>query len=121
MLRVEVDDSANTLSLKLQGRLVGEEAKNTHALMTRYREGMKLLVDVTEVTFIDSVGEQVLSFFGRLGAHFIAETSYSLYICERLHLRLAQVELSNRNNTSGASSGNGGRRTRRARRPLVNE
>lgn len=120
MLRVEVNDSANTLSLKLQGRLVGEEAKNTRRLMTGYRTGMRLVVDLTEVTFIDAAGEDLLSFFGGFGADFIAETSYSSYICERLHLRLAVGEPSD-GNTSGPSSTNAVQRNRRARSPLVND
>jgi hypothetical protein len=102
MLRVEADDSANNLTLKLEGRFAGEEAENTRTLMTRHRHGMRLVVDLTEVTFVDSVGEQVLLFFGQFGAEFVAETSYSLYICERLDLRLAQRWKSDANN-SGAS------------------
>ena len=120
MLRVEVDDSANTLSLKLQGRLVGEEAKNTRTLMRRYRAGMRLVVDLTEVTFVDSVGEDLLSFFGGFGTNFIAETSYSRYICERLHLRVVVGESSD-GNTSAPSSTTVVQRNRRARRPLVND
>ena len=98
MLRVEVDDSANTLSLKLQGRLVGEEAQNTRTLMARYRYGMKLLVDLTDVTFVDSVGEGVLSFLGQFGAEFAAQTSYTLDLCERLNLRLTRGETSDTSN-----------------------
>jgi len=89
MLRIETQDSANTLSLKLEGRFTGDDADHTGTLTTRCRAGMRLVVDLTEVTFIDSVGEGVLSFFGRFGAEFIAQTSYSLDVCERLHLHLA--------------------------------
>jgi hypothetical protein len=92
MLRVDIRDSANTLSIKLEGRFTGNDAENTRMLMTRCREGVKLVVDLTEVTFIDSVGEGILSFFGRFGAEFVAQTSYTLDICERLHIRLARVE-----------------------------
>jgi hypothetical protein len=119
MLRVEVDDSANTLRLKLQGRLVGEEAKNTRSLMTRYRAGMKVVVDLTEVTFADAVGEDLLAFLAGFGADFIAETSYSRYICERLDLHVVWYETSD-GITSSSSSANGVQRNRRARRPLVN-
>ena len=49
-----------------------------------------MVVDLTDVTFIDSVGEEVLSFFGRFGAEFAASTSYTLDVCERLDLRLAR-------------------------------
>ena len=87
MLRVEIHDSADSLSLKLEGRFTGVDAENTRTLITRCREGMRLVVDLTDVTFIDSVGEEALSFFGRFGTEFVAQTSYTLDICERLHLR----------------------------------
>jgi hypothetical protein len=115
MLRVDILDSANALSLKLEGRFTGNDADNTYTLMARYHDGMTLIVDLTEVTFIDSVGEEALSFFGRFGAEFIAQTSYALDICERLHLRLAPDQASD-GNTSGASRTNAGRRRARARR-----
>ena len=91
MLRVDIHDSANALSLKLEGRFTGNDAENTCTLMARCHDGKTLVVDLTEVTFIDSMGEEVLSFFGRFGAKFVAQTSYTLDICERLHLRLARM------------------------------
>ncbi len=109
MLRVEIDDSADSLSLKLEGRFTSDDAENTRTLITRCREGARLVVDLTDVTFIDSVGEEVLSFFGRFGAEFAASTSYTLDVCERLHLRLARDGASDRD-TSGASRRNAGRR-----------
>lgn len=90
MLRVEIQDAENSLILALEGRFTDGAAENTRSLMTRCREGMRLVIDLTEVTFVDSVGEEVLSFFGRFGAEFAAQTSYALDICERLHLRLAR-------------------------------
>lgn len=97
MLRVDVHNSADTLSLKLEGRFTGDDAENTRTLITRCRDGMRLVVDLTEVTFIDSVGEELLSFFSRFGAEFVAQTSYTLDLCERLHLRLAPRWTSNTN------------------------
>ncbi len=90
MLRIEIHDSANSVQVKFEGRFIGDDAQNTRALLTSCRDGITLVVDLTEVTFIDSVGEEVLSFFGRFGAEFIAETSYVLDVCERLRLRLAR-------------------------------
>jgi hypothetical protein len=116
MLRVDIHDSADTLSLKLEGRLTGDDAESTRTLMTRCRDGMRLVVDLTEVTFIDSVGEEVLSFFGRFGAEFVAQTSYTLDVCERLHLRLARGGAADAN-TSGASPTNAGRCTPHAGQP----
>jgi hypothetical protein len=116
MLRVDIHDSANALSLRLEGRFTGNDAENTRTLMARCHDGMKLVVDLTDVTFIDSVGEEVLWFFGRCGAEFVAQTSYTLEICERLHLRVASDRASEAN-TSAASRANGRRRRDLARQP----
>lgn len=89
MLRVEIDNSASTVRLKFDGRFTSVDAQNTRTLVNHCFDRLTLLVDITDVTFIDSAGEDVLSFFGRLGAEFIADTSYLLDMCERLHLRLA--------------------------------
>jgi hypothetical protein len=104
MLRVDIRDSANILSIKLEGRFTGYDAENTRMLVMRCREGVRLVVDMTEVTFIDSVGEEVLSFFGRFGTEFVAQTSYILDICERLRLRLAGSERSNGNASRASRS-----------------
>jgi len=47
-------------------------------------------VDLTDVTFVDSVGENVLSLFGRVGAEFIADNAYPRGLCERLNLPLTR-------------------------------
>jgi hypothetical protein len=96
MLRVEMHDAANALVMKLEGRFVGEYAEYTRALVTRCKTDLKLLVDLTEVTSLDSAGEEVLSFFGRLGAEFIADNVYARYLCERLYLPLAPEALLHR-------------------------
>ena len=71
-------DSANDSSLKPEGRFTGDDAENTRVLITRFRDGMRFVLDLTDVTFMDSAGEEVLSFFGRFGAEFAASTSYTL-------------------------------------------
>ena len=89
MLRVEIRDSAETLILELEGRLTGDDAQQTHMLAARCAARRKLLVDLTEVEFIDAAGEEVLSSLGQLGAEFVAPNSYALDVCERLKLRVA--------------------------------
>ena len=88
MLRVEICDSAETLILKLEGRFTGDDAEQTRTMAVRCAARGKLLVDLTEVVFIDAVGEEVLSFLGQLGAEFGAPNSYALDVCERLNLRV---------------------------------
>jgi hypothetical protein len=89
MLRVEIRDSPDILILKLEGRFTGDDAAQTRTLTARFATRAKLLVDLTEVVFIDAAGEEVLSFLGQFGAEFVAPNSYVLDVCERLNLRVA--------------------------------
>ena len=89
MLRVEIRDSADILILRLEGRFTGDDAAHTRTLTARFATRAKLLVDLTEVVFIDAAGEEVLSFLGQFGAEFVAPNSYVLDVCERLNLRVA--------------------------------
>ena len=91
MLRVEMHDAKNAIVMKLEGRFTGEYAEYARTLVTSCKTGMKLIVDLAEVTAVDAIGEEVLSFFGRLGAEFIADNVYARYLCERLHLPLART------------------------------
>lgn len=90
VLRAEVQDSEKALVLRLVGRFAADDAEHIRMLVTRGNPERGLVVDLTEVTFIDSVGEATLSFMSRLGAKFIAEDVYILGVCERLNLPLAR-------------------------------
>jgi len=91
MLRVEMHDAVNAVVMKVEGRFTGEYAEYARSLVTRCNTSTRLIVDLAEVTAVDSVGEEVLLFFGRLGAEFIADNIYARYLCERLHLPLARM------------------------------
>ena len=88
MLRVETQELDGALICRLEGRFTGEGAEHVRLLVTRCDNKLELVIDLTEVMFIDSVGEQVLLFLKKLGGTFVAETAYSRDICERLHLPL---------------------------------
>jgi hypothetical protein len=90
MLRVEVQDVGNTVTLRVEGRFVGPFARDTRDLVTRAKIPLRLLVNLSEVTFVDAVGEEVLSWLARIGGEFIAENCYPLHVCERLHLPMAR-------------------------------
>ena len=90
MLRVELQDFANALIVRLEGRFTGDGAENALIQVTRWDTKKGLVVDLTEVTFVDSAGEAALALFARLGAKFIAEDAYTLDVCERLHLPLTR-------------------------------
>ena len=79
-------------------------------LITRCPGGAKPTVDLTDVVFIDNIGEEVLSFFGRFGAAFVAPNSYTLDVCQRLNLCVAPNSISPKN-TLGTAHTNGSPKT----------
>ena len=95
MLRVETQELDGALICRLEGRFTGKGAEEVRTLVTRCDSKLELVVDLTDVMFIDAVGEDVLSFVNKLGGQFVAETAYSRDICERLSLPLVQKQKSN--------------------------
>jgi hypothetical protein len=89
----------------LEGRMTGDDAEHVRTQITRCPVSVKLIVDLTEVAFIDNVGEQVLSFLGRLGAVFVAPNSYTLDVCERLNLSVAPNGISPENALGSSHTG----------------
>ena len=73
MLSAEIQHSAKSLIVKLEGGCTSNDAECVRML--------------TETTFGDSVGESTLSSFGRLGAKFLAEEAYVLDVYRRLDHR----------------------------------
>ncbi len=91
MLRVEFDHDGNgTLTVRLQGRLVGLYAEDAMGTLAQRKAPATCLVDLSEVTFVDPFGERILLWLGRAGAKFVAVNVYSRSICERLQLQVAQ-------------------------------
>jgi hypothetical protein len=90
MLKAEVQKSSNDTKLLLQGRLTGLWADSVMSLVKPCSSSSRLLVDLTEVTYVDAAGEEVLTWLASIGAEFAAENCYSRDICERLLLPLGQ-------------------------------
>jgi len=86
MLRVEIHDASNATWLLVEGRFVGVFAEETRTMVTRCKLKTKLVVDLSEMTFVDGVGEEVLLWLGLIGAQFVGNSSYALDVCQRLHL-----------------------------------
>jgi hypothetical protein len=89
MLRVEFQDAGETATMRLEGRFVGPFAEDTRDLVTRCKIPPQLVVNLSEVTFVDAVGEEMLSWLARIGGKFIADNCYPLHVCECLHLPMA--------------------------------
>ncbi len=88
MFRAEIHQLTNGPTLKLEGRLVGDWAEQAKSLVTKASVPAGLVIDLTEVTYVDSVGEQVLTWLRSIGAKFIAKAIYAADVCERLRLPL---------------------------------
>ncbi len=88
MLRAEFNQSNSGLILKLEGRLASAWAVQVKSLVSRHFVTNGLSVDMSEVTYVDSVGEQLLLWLHGLNAKFVADTCYVRAICERLRLTL---------------------------------
>ena len=86
MFRAEILWLANGPTLKMEGRLVGEWAGLAMCLITTDVVPKGLIVDLTDVSYVDSVGERLLSWLGSVGAVFAASNVYEIGVCERLGL-----------------------------------
>jgi hypothetical protein len=88
MLRAEIRWLKNGPILKMVGSLVGHWAAQARSLVTENIIPKGLIVDLTEVSFVDCVGEQLLKWLASVGAEFVARSIYALDLCERLDLPL---------------------------------
>ena len=86
MMQIELQDSAKTMVMRIQGSFVGKFAEDARGLITHCKALPKLITDLSEVSFVDSKGEEVLAWFGQLGGMFVAKNSHSQHVCERLRL-----------------------------------
>jgi hypothetical protein len=90
MLRVEIHDASNATWLLVEGRFVAAYAEETKTMVMRCKLKSKLVVDVSEMTFVDAAGEEILLWLGCMGAQFVANSSYALDVCQRLHLPMVR-------------------------------
>lgn len=86
MFRAEILWLAAGPTLKMEGRLAGEWAEEARRLVTTGVVPKGLIVDLTEVSYIDSAGERLLSWLGSVGAVFLASGVYTIALCEQLGL-----------------------------------
>lgn len=92
MLRVEFNENGSGgLTVRLIGRMVGPYAEDARSALVHRRLPPSIIVDLSDVVFIDLFGEQVLLWLGRLGATFVADNNvYARSVCEDLQLRVSE-------------------------------
>jgi hypothetical protein len=86
MFRAQIQWLASGPTLKLEGKLIADWAEQARRLVTKDVLPKGLIVDLTEVSYIDSVGEQLLKWLASVGALFVAGNVYAIAVCDRLSL-----------------------------------
>jgi hypothetical protein len=86
MFRAKIQWLASGPTLKLEGKLVADWAEQAMCLVTKDLLPKGLIVDLTQVSYVDSVGEQLLKWLASVGALFVAGNVYAIAVCDRLGL-----------------------------------
>ena len=95
MLRMEFYELPDCMKMRVEGRFVRDFAEHARMLIGHSNVPSKLVMDLSEVSFVDAAGEEVLLWFKEIGTRFIAESAYSRDVCDRLQLPM-DGELPNR-------------------------
>ncbi len=97
MLRVEFQNSlSDTLLMRLEGRLVGNYAHAARNAVAHREHKGRLVVELSDVIVVDDEGEELLLWLRQTGAEFLAESSHSRFLCDRLQLPLATEHVGSR-------------------------
>jgi len=90
MFRARIQWLTSGPTLKLEGKLVADWAERARCLVTKDVLPNDLIVDLTEVSYVDLAGEQLLKWLASVGAVFVGESLYAFAVCDRLRLPLRQ-------------------------------
>ena len=87
MLRITKRGRKDHWVFVLEGRLAGDWVQELVLVTREFRPGIKALIDIEHVHYVDALGEKALHWLNRLGAAFIAQNTYGVHLCDRLELR----------------------------------
>jgi hypothetical protein len=91
MVRVEFHEKNEITTMKIEGRFAGRIAADARSLVASRKTVDKLVVDLSELTSADEIGEKVLQWLSSIGCIFIAGNAYSRFICDALVLPQAKA------------------------------
>ena len=86
MLRMYFQEGPNGIVVRIEGRFVKEFAEHARTLIGNSNDVSRFVLDLSEVTFVDAVGESVLVWLKEMGVRFAADSAYCRDVCERLAL-----------------------------------
>jgi hypothetical protein len=91
--------------LRISGRLVEGSSEEVRLFVDRHKTSSNLVVDLSEVTFVDSKGEEALLWLKHHAASFRSDCAYALDVCERLRLSIAKRRTPTRGSDLGGVRG----------------
>ena len=93
MLRITLPANSSRIVV-LEGRLTGLWAQELLRVARDAYQNPGIILDLQEVFYVDSSGEEALRILSRVGARFITDSAYGKDLCKRLRLnRIAAPEM----------------------------
>lgn len=102
MLRI---DLLGNSTLRMSGRMTEGCREEIESFVGSHKALSGMVVDLSQVTYFDWAGEAALCWLGQLGAQFTANNPYSLHVCERLCLSMAETGISSQQPDSARRGG----------------
>jgi len=90
MVRVEFHDQNNRTTMRIEGRFVGHYAEDVRSVVLSKKVLGRLVVDLSDLSWVDQTGEEVLGWLASIGCSFLSGNAYSSYVCERLSLQMVE-------------------------------
>jgi len=87
MLKVSTSEHAETVTMRLEGKLIGAWVKEVERVwnsLAESRRGRNLLVDMCGVTFVDAAGKDLLTRMYKAGASLDAAGPLVKYILQSI-------------------------------------
>lgn len=90
MLRIAFHKASGKTTIRIEGRFVGKYAEDARSLIAHSPADSQLIIELSDMTCVDEIGEETLSWLKWVGVKFAADSAYSRDVCDRLHLPLAR-------------------------------
>jgi anti-anti-sigma regulatory factor len=88
LLRITIDETGQTMVIKLEGRVAGPwvaEVSDTWTAAAPRLAARKLSLDLREVTYLDAGAARVLGdIYAQTGAEFVTSTPWTQYLAEEI-------------------------------------
>ncbi|MDR3723727.1 MAG: hypothetical protein P4K83_04480 [Terracidiphilus sp.] len=89
MLRIFLENHGETSIVRIEGKFAGPDSFNYVSRLMQGLQPNRVVVNLSEVSYVDADGEQALVWLCQIGASFKTTTYYTIDLCRRLSLKMA--------------------------------